>query len=673
MTNNEKEAPARLTVGLIGCGKMGINHIRAIEATGLADIIAVADPRADQDNIRSVTSGDVSFFDSTEALFESRVPDVVHIITPPHTHADLAILALKRGSNVYVEKPFTLTTADAARVMETAREQNRTVCAGHQYLFERPAQIAGRHLDELGRIVHVESYFAFRQVRRNITPAEQVMDILPHAVYPLVAFLRQGQPENVEPLTVTALDVQADGEAYLILRQGNATGLVLVTLNGRPVEQYVRISGTNGTIVADFISGSAVRLPGPGTNAVSVLLAPSRRSMQTFFGANAGFLRRILNSKVSYPGLMVLVQEFYESLLSSAPPPLTHSSVLETVRICEQVGGALDAAEERSESAARSALARKEQSLASAEPRRGGVLVTGGTGLLGRAVAQELRGKGWPVRVLSRRQPRWVERLPGVEYAGCDLGDDIPQELLNGMGAVVHCAAETMGGKDDHQRNSIDATVNMIKAAAAAGVKRFIHISSIAVLKPCRVVGGPVDESSPVEEDPLGRGPYVWGKAESEKLAGPLAAELGVELRIIRPGPLVNFRDFHPPGRLGRELGPVMVAVGPRKGALPVCDVGTAAEVIRSYLEDFSAAPPMLNLVESDAPTRGQLAARHLENRPDLRLVWLPAIMLRLMSPPMKLMQRIVFRGKKPIDVYAAFASEKYRIDLAAEVIAKAR
>jgi hypothetical protein len=81
----------------------------------------------------------------------------------------------------------------------------------------------------------------------------------------------------------------------------------------------------------------------------------------------------------------------------------------------------------------------------------------------------------------------------------------------------------------------------------------------------------------------------------------------------------------------------------------------------------------MLNLVEADAPTRRQLVARHLENRPDLRLVWLPAWMLRLMSPPMKLMQRIVFRGKKPIDVYAAFASEKYRIDLAAEVIAKAR
>jgi nucleoside-diphosphate-sugar epimerase len=288
-------------------------------------------------------------------------------------------------------------------------------------------------------------------------------------------------------------------------------------------------------------------------------------------------------------------------------------------------------------------------------------------------VAEELRGKGWPVRVLSRRQPRQVDRLPGVEYVGHDLGDGIPPELLDGMEAVVHCAAETMGGKDDHQRNSIDATLNMIKAAAAAGAKRFVHISSIAVLKPCRVVGGPVDENSPVEEDPLGRGPYVWGKAESEKLAVPLAAELGVELKIIRPGPLVNFRDFHPPGRLGRELGPVMVAVGPRKGELPVCDVGTAAEVIRSYMEDFSAAPPMLNLVEADAPTRAQLAARHLENRPDLRLVWLPAWMLRLMSPPMKLMQRIVFRGKKPIDVYAAFASEKYRIDLAAEVIAKAR
>ena len=52
--------------------------------------------------------------------------------------------------------------------------------------------------------------------------------------------------------------------------------------------------------------------------------------------------------------------------------------------------------------------------------------------------------------------------------------------MFDGVGTVVHCAAETAGGKDDHQRNSIDATRRVIEVAAHAGVRRVVHISSIA-------------------------------------------------------------------------------------------------------------------------------------------------------------------------------------------------
>jgi hypothetical protein len=71
-------------------------------------------------------------------------------------------------------------------------------------------------------------------------------------------------------------------------------------------------------------------------------------------------------------------------------------------------------------------------------------------------------------------------------------------------------------------------------------------------------------------------------------------------------------------------------------------------------------------------PTRGELAARLLASRPDLRVVWLPALVLRALSGPLKLAQRLALGRGRAVDVYAAFASEPYRTARAAAVIGRA-
>ena len=124
--------------------------------------------------------------------------------------------------------------------------------------------------------------------------------------------------------------------------------------------------------------------------------------------------------------------------------------------------------------------------------------------------------------------------------------------------------------------------------------------------------------------DSESKGPYVWGKAESEILAREVGKKLGVEIRIIRPGPLVDYEAFEPPGRLGREVGRTFVYIGSKKSRLSLCDVRTAANVICAYVDDFDSMPPDLNLVEPDAPTRGELVSHLLKGRPDLKAVGFP-------------------------------------------------
>jgi nucleoside-diphosphate-sugar epimerase len=349
---------------------------------------------------------------------------------------------------------------------------------------------------------------------------------------------------------------------------------------------------------------------------------------------------------------------------------MTPQSIVDTVDICEQIGAALDRLEQQTQTAA---LARLETLAARMPPstRRGVVLVTGGTGLLGRRVVEELRYAGYPVRAVARRMPAPSARVPGVQYLVGDLARGLTADRFDGVEWIVHCAAETAGGKSDQQRNSITATRLLIEGGAAAGVKQVLHISSLAVIKPGN--GRLVDETTPVDAGNLERGAYVWGKAESELLAQQLGREYGLQVKVIRPGPLVEYADFHAPGRLGREVGPWYVAIGGRKTPLSVLDVATGARVIRSYIDDFAGAPDLVNLVESPAPTRAELLGRLRAVRPDLRVIWFPSLLLRMLSAPAKLAQRWLMGASKPLDLYAAFSSERYKPDLAGSVIAKAK
>jgi predicted dehydrogenase/nucleoside-diphosphate-sugar epimerase len=658
-----------LRVGLIGFGKMGRHHLKAIAASGRATVVGVADPAASAEELAPLLPSGAVVVASAAELFAEARPDVVHIVTPPGSHASLALEAIDAGCHVYVEKPFTPTAAEAAQILDRAAARGVTVCAGHQVLFEAPALGVWDHLSSIGRLVHIESYFAFKMVRRTITAVDQVKDILPHAVYPVVDQLRRATGLADAPIEMLGHSLDADGETYALLRLGKVTAIVMVTLNGRPVEQYQNLIGTNGSLRADYIGGFLGRLVGPGTGP-GVLLTPFRRALHTMTGTTRGVTKLILGG--SYPGLRTLVARFYQSIQEHTAPPLSPRSILDTVTICERLGAELDVVEQVAESEAERRLRAAEALLPPPRPDAPLVLLTGGTGLLGKRIAETLRHAGFPLRVVARRVPPFSRRVPGVDYVAGDLARGLAPDALAGVGYVVHAAAETSGGKEDHRRNSIEATRILIEGAARAGARGVVHISSLAVLKTSREMGRALDESTPIDEASIKRGPYVWGKAESEVLAVRLGAELGIPVRVIRPGPLVDYTAYQPPGRLGRELGPTFVAIGPSKGPLSVCDVTTAAKVVRSYLEDFAAAPPVLNMVEAPPPTRRELMDRFRRDRPDLRVLWFPAWLLRALSGPLKLVQRYGMGAKEPLDVAAAFASEQYVTDLAASVIARA-
>jgi len=665
----------RLRVAIFGAGNMAMHHLKAISLQENASVVALADPAIEMIRKGTELPPDLQLFSDPEELLTRIKPDVVHVCSPPSTHAGLSALALRHRANIYVEKPFALNLRDAREIISLAENEGLRICAGHQLLFEAPARNAMAVIGKLGRIVHVESYFSFNPVkgsqdgRPTMSPLDQLVDILPHPVYLLLHFMKYTlQKEKQDCVRMKAVIVDPRGNAYGILQAGDVTGNLLVTLEGRPIECYIKVTGTNGSLHADFVRGTVVALAGPGTSGISKVINPYRQSWQTVSGTTKSLFKRVFRKQKSYPGLVEIIRAFYGHLLSGESMDISNAAILQTVEICEEVTKYLKSAEEENNSRAEAELKKAELQLQRADTERGIVLVTGGTGFLGKAVAQELRRRNWVTRVAARSMPPASKKIPGVEYVATDLWKGIPDEVLKDVSVVVHCAAETSGGKEAHSRNSIDATRNILVASANAGVRKFIHISSIAVLKTSNEAGGPVDENTPFVPDGEGRGPYVWGKLESEKVASALGIENGVVVRVIRPGALVDYTDFEAPGRLGREVGPLFVCIGGKKSRIGLCDVYKAADVIRAYVEDFANMPSTLNLIEPDGPTHAELLSRLLSKRPDLNVIYFPLFLLRLMSPALKLLQKIVRPGNRPIDVYAVFAPEKYNCNLAVKI-----
>ena len=635
----------KLRVGIIGAGQMARHHARAIGRLADVTVTAVVDPDPAALLIQPAAIGLASF----EDLLSSQPVDVVHVCTPPRTHESLAERVLESGLHVYVEKPFVETHAAATRLAKLADRKGLKLCAGHQLLYEPPTRRALELLPAVGQLTHVESYFSFRATKHSASgnaPLRddlQLLDILPHPVYLLLDFLERSAVGKTQ---LVSIEIGPRGTVHALVRRGSLTATLVVTLEGRPIECYLRLVGTNGSIHADYVRSTVQRNLGPGASAIDKLLSPYRHSWQLLTGTTAAMGKRFLKRQTSYPGLAEIFGEFYDSIRENRTSPVTRDNLVETVAISEQIAEALRVAYP----AAPPPMPR----LQSAP-----IVVTGGTGILGREVARALLAGGDQVRVVARRTPPEWEKIPGVTYVVADISHPIAPEVMAGARAIIHCAAETAGRWEQHQKNSVNATEEVLRAAAIANVKRIIHVSSISVLAvPAR--GDRLTDDGALETRTRSGGPYAWGKIESERLAVTRCKELGIELRVVRPSALIDYRHFDPPGLLGKRIGNVFLAVGMPGHQLGVVDVVFSAQTLAWYVRHFAEAPLVLNLFEPQLPTKRELLARLLRTNPDLTVFWLPPVLLLPLSWVAIAIQKVVSPHSAAINVAKIFAPLRY-------------
>ncbi|HMM71409.1 MAG TPA: SDR family oxidoreductase [Rhodocyclaceae bacterium] len=171
------------------------------------------------------------------------------------------------------------------------------------------------------------------------------------------------------------------------------------------------------------------------------------------------------------------------------------------------------------------------------------VLVTGAGGFVGQRLCAHLGRSGWRVRQAHRLLPRASRLAPGsaqVQVGEIGLDTDW-RHALDGMESVVHLAARVHVTKDaspaplaEFRRVNVMGTDDLARQSAAAGVRRFVYLSSVKVNGESTQPGRAFTAlDAPAPEDP-----YGISKSEAEKALRRIADKTGMEVVIVRP-PLV--------------------------------------------------------------------------------------------------------------------------------------
>ncbi|KRB59430.1 nucleoside-diphosphate sugar epimerase [Rhizobium sp. Root708] len=201
-------------------------------------------------------------------------------------------------------------------------------------------------------------------------------------------------------------------------------------------------------------------------------------------------------------------------------------------------------------------------------------LITGASGFIGKGLQETLKQRGLPYRAVSRRT------LPGYVPIG-DVGTDTDwSEALRGVDTIVHLAAANQNVTEGKTADSayravnVDGTARLAKQAAAAGVRRFIFLSSIKANGEMTEPGRPFTPASIPSPDSA----YGRSKLEAEQRLAEIGKRTGLVTISIRP-PLVY-------GQGGRGSFEALVGLVRKRLPLPLGSVENRRSMI--YLENLT-------------------------------------------------------------------------------------
>lgn len=240
--------------GILGPGNIAnrfCNDVKALPDHQLAAVgsrdQAKADAFADK-------FGVINRHNSYEALVSDPTVDVVYVATPHNFHKEHALLALRAGKAVLVEKPFTINAREAEEVVKEARQRGLFLMEGMWTRFF-PAMAKLRELVQAKAIGETQMLYADFGFRAGFNPKSRAFDpalggggLMDVGIYPVsLSAMLFGTPNRTSAMANLG-ETKVDEEAAMLL--GHAGGQIAVLSTGVRVNtpQEATLVGTDGKI-----------------------------------------------------------------------------------------------------------------------------------------------------------------------------------------------------------------------------------------------------------------------------------------------------------------------------------------------------------------------------------------------------------------------------------------
>lgn len=267
----------KLKMAIIGCGRISYKHVEAIiNNNASAELVAVCDI-IEGNAIKRMTEykkafpqSKVGVYTDYKTMLEKENIDIISIATESGYHPDIAIYCMNNGKNIIVEKPMALSTSDADRMIECAKNNNVKLCVSHQNRFNAPIQKLRNAIeaDRFGKLINGMASIRWTRDMGYYTQAPwrgtweldggTLMNQCIHDI-DLLQWMMGGEVDSVYAQTGTFLrDIEGEDFGAIIIRFKNgAVGIIegSACVYPKNLEETLSIFGANGSVV---IGGLAV-------------------------------------------------------------------------------------------------------------------------------------------------------------------------------------------------------------------------------------------------------------------------------------------------------------------------------------------------------------------------------------------------------------------------------
>jgi predicted dehydrogenase len=340
-----------MKVAVVGCGRIGATHAAAVRGLGAGASLVFSDPDLDAARRTAATFGGGAAYGAVDDCLTGEHPDVVHVCTPPGTHADVAVRALSAGAAVLVEKPLALARTETARIAAALRGRPGALCVDHNFLFE-PSMLTAHgwvSTGRIGRVLAADIFYGVDSLPGGTPPAPWIAtlpggrftDVLPHALYLARHFV--GDVERVAACDAPGPAGPTELGVTLACTRGLAC--VRVSLAATPWELSVVLRGELGTIRVDLARQRAVlaQVPQGAGRRMTQLHLTAATAAQTALGVADRALGKATGRLRGYPGMRALIAAFHRSVRDGLPPPVTFWDGAAVVAALETIGACLRA------------------------------------------------------------------------------------------------------------------------------------------------------------------------------------------------------------------------------------------------------------------------------------------------------------------------------------------